>query len=271
MFFRNLLGAALFSTLILGGCASSGFQGITRNPSTGPLRLILIESPNNVDPAALPGIFAPDLPEDSGEARALVGSGVKKAEARAMAEMQNALVNNGMKVLGSEAIERSVSDLKLNEAQKMNYEQANELRSASGADGLLRFRITDYGQTPRAWRKSVIAFEIVSTVGIAAVAYAAPATRAIAGTYLVTEAVEETVEAYTGFWALDKLCRPVRIEAELVDLRSGETVWDDSSTGLANIHLIQLVTHVDAATRNAQLEDATRDSVEKLAGRLRAP
>jgi hypothetical protein len=270
MGFCDALVATLLSTLILGGCASSSVRQIAREPTAGPLRVVLVETPNSVDPPTLRRVFAPDLPEDSEEARKLVQSGVAKAEAQAMAEMQNALTNlAGMVVLSSEAITRSVNDLQINNPEtKLRQETANELRIVSGAEGLLRFRITDYGQTPKTWQKWVIGWEIVSTLGVAAIAYAAPKTRPLAGVYLVEESIEETIEAYSGFWALNKLCRPVRIEAELIELRTGETMWADSNTGLAEVRLIRLVTTVDAATRDAQLEAATHESAEGLIDRL---
>ena len=265
MGFRDALVATLLSTLILGGCAGSSVRQIAREPAAGPLRVVLVETPNSVDPPALRRVFAPDLAEDSDEARKLVQSGVAKAEAQAMVEMQNALTLAGMVVLSSEAITRRVNDLQINSTQTiLRQETANELRIVSGAEGLLRFRITDYGQTPKTWQKWVIGWEIVSTLGIAAIAYAAPKTRPLAGVYLVEESIEETIEAYSGFWALNKLCRPVRIEAELLDLRTGETVWADSNTGLAEVRLIRLVTSVDPATRDAQLEAATHEAAEGL-------
>lgn len=269
MVLRNALAATLFSTLILGGCAGSTVRRIEREPAAGPLRVVLAEIPIGIDPAALRRVLAPDVSEDSDEARKLVQSGVAKAEARAMTEVRNALAKAiGVLVVGSEAVANSVNDLQINSAEKLRRETANELRLASGADALLRFRITDYGETPKTWQKWVIGWEVVSTLGIAAIAYAAPKTRPLAGAYLVEESVEETVEAYTGFWALDKLCRPVRIEAELIDLRTGQTVWADSNTGLAKVRLIRLVTTVDAATRDAQLESAAHASVEELIDRL---
>ncbi len=268
MLFRYELVATFLCVLILSGCTTS-VQKTSREPMTPLLRVVVVESPNSVNLAVLRSVFAPDMPENSDEASKLVKSGMAEAETHTMAEMQNALINVGMTVLSSESIARSVNDLEINSVQtELSHEQANELHLVSGADGLLRFRITDYGQTPRAWRNWVIGFEVVSTVGIAAIAYSVPNTRPLAGAYLVTEAVEETAEAYTGFWALDKLSRPVRIEAEMFDLRTGELVWADSNTGLAKVHFIRLVTNIDAATRNDQLEDATHESVEKLIGRL---
>ena len=272
MVFRNALVAIILCTLLLDGCATSTVQIIAREPTAHPPQVVLIESPNDVDLSALRSVFAPDMPKDSEEVSKLVKSGMAEAEVRAMTEMKNALTNVGMTVLSSEMIVRSVNDLEINSVQKkLSIEQANELHHNTGADELLRFRITDYGQTPKAWRNWVIGFEVVSTVGIAAIAYSVPELRPLAGVYLVTEAVEETAEAYTGFWALDKLSRPVRIEAEMFDLRTGEMVWADSNTGLARVHLVRLATHIDSATRNAQLEDATHESVEKLIDRMVRP
>ena len=269
MVFRNALVATILCTLLLDGCATSTVQVIAREPTAHPPQVVLIESSSDVDLPALRNVFSPDMPKDSEETIKLVKSGMTEAEIRAMAEMKNALTNIGMTVINSEAVTRRVNELEINRMhKKLSLDQAHELHLVSGADNLLRFRITDYGLTPKAWRNWVIGFEVVSTVGIAAIAYTTPELRPLAGVYLVTEAVEETAEAYTGFWALDKLSRPVRIEAEMFDLHTGEMLWADNNTGLARVHLIRLATHIDAATRNAQLEDATHESVEKLMGQM---
>lgn len=269
MVFRNALVATILCTLLLDGCATSTVQVIAREPTAHPPQVVLIESSSDVDLPALRNVFSPDMPKDSEETIKLVKSGMTEAEIRAMAEMKNALTNIGMTVINSETVTRRVNELEISRMhKKLSPDQSHELHLVSGADNLLRFRITDYGLTPKAWRNWVIGFEVVSTVGIAAIAYTTPELRPLAGVYLVTEAVEETAEAYTGFWTLDKLSRPVRIEAEMFDLRTGEMLWADSNTGLARVHLIRLATHIDAATRNAQLEDATHESVEKLMGQM---
>lgn len=139
-----------------------------------------------------------------------------------------------------------------------------QLQSSSDADVLLRFGISDYGTTPKAWRQGVIAFEVISTLGIAAVAYARPATRAIAGAYLVQEAIEEGIEAYSGFWALDQVYRPVRVEAEMIDLKSGNRIWSDSETGLSDRRLSRIFRTVPKEEREAQLSVSLRDAIAKL-------
>lgn len=243
-----------------------------RQPVAGPLRVVPVEIPNSVDPAALRRVLAPDLPGNSGAARELVSSGVAKAEAEAMTEVRNALAGvAGMQVLGAQAAD----DVQIRNFDKILPQAASDLRRASGADALLRFRITDYGETPKTWEKWVIRWEVVSTLAIAGFIYAVPKTRPLAGIYLVEESIEETVEAYSGFWALDKLCRPVRIEAQLIDLRTGDVVWAESNTGLAKVRLGRLFADVDAATRVAQLESAThasaRDLIDRLAESLSPP
>jgi hypothetical protein len=112
----------------------------------------------------------------------------------------------------------------INEIQGHDFEtaisqdEADRIQTATGADALLRFGITDYGLTPKSWRKGYATFEVTSTLAIAGViAYSgSTVAKAAAGAYLTQEAVEETAEAYAGFWGLDVVCRPVRIEAELI-------------------------------------------------------
>ena len=269
MAFRISPIATLIYVLILSGCATSMARRTLHEPIAHPLQVVIVQSPNNVNPEALRMVFAPANPEISDETNKIIKSGMVDAEARAMGEMKSALTHAGITVLSNETISHSLNDLPISDTQKqLNCEQTQKFHLLSGADVLLKFRITDYGLTPREWRNWVIGFEIVSTVGIAAWAYYVPETRPLAAAYLVTESIEETAEAYSGFWALNKLSRPVRIEAELFDLHTGEMVWSDSNTGLAKVHLIRLFTNIDAATRKIQLEDATHESAEKLINRL---
>ena len=162
-----------------------------------------------------------------------------------------------------------INELQINNADTViTREIAEQLYAASGADVLLRFRITDYGVTPKAWRNAVIIFEVTSTLGIAAIAYAYPATRPIAGIYLIEEGIEETIEAYAGFWALDEVSRPVRIEAELITLDTGTQAWKSSATGLSDVGLTRLVRKVSAAERAAQLNSAIQEAAEKIVADL---
>src|SRR5579863_2670522 len=126
------------------------------------------------------------------------------------------------------------------------------LQSAHTAEAYLRIRVTDYGETPRRWEGAYITFEVVSTVAIAGGLYLHKVTRPLAGAYLLEESIEEFSEGYAGFWALNRLSRPVRLEADLVDAQSGEVLWRNAHTGLAgwrwrNLH------HMDDAARDELL------------------
>src|SRR5260370_10720590 len=174
-----------------------------------------------------------------------------------------------IEIANSEVVSRVINELQINNADTViTGEIAEQLHAASDADVLLRFRITDYGVTPKSWRNAVIIFEVTSTLGIAAIAYAYPATRPIAGISLIEEGIEETIEAYAGFWALDEVSRPVRIEADLIALNTGAQAWKSSATGLSDVGLTRLVRKVGAAERAAQLNRAIQEAAEKIVADL---
>jgi len=130
------------------------------------------------------------------------------------------------------------------------------LRARHPADAYLRIRLTDYGLTPKHWRSAYVGFEVLATLGIGALLYVHETTRPLAGLYLLQEGVEEYSEGYAGWWLLNRLSRPVRIEADLVDGTDGRVLWQDSETGLAGWRWGHLW-HMDAATRDALLQTAT--------------
>ncbi|TMG89860.1 MAG: hypothetical protein E6H72_11720 [Betaproteobacteria bacterium] len=231
---------------------------------------MLAQTPMLRDDPVFNKLFAPDLPKDSPESHQAIKDAVDNAEVRALAEIQKAFeTRTEIKSDNSEIVSRVINELQINNADTIvTREIAEQLHAVSDADVLLRFRITDYGVTPKSWRNAVIIFEVASTLGIAAIAYAYPATRPIAGIYLIEEGIEETIEAYAGFWALDEASRPVRIEAELIILNTGIQAWKSSATGLSDLGLTRLVRKVSAAERAAQLNSAIQDAAEKIVADL---
>ena len=262
---------AVLMGVVLCSCASApGYESATPSIVAYPQKAVLVQTPMLRDDPVLNKLFAPDLPKDSPESRQAIKDAVDNTEARAFAEIQKAFeTQTEIKIDNSEIVSRAINELQINNADTIiTAEIAEQLHAASDADVLLRFRITDYGVTPRSWRNAVIIFEVTSTLGIAAIAYAYPATRPIAGIYLVEEGVEETLEAYAGFWALDEVARPVRIEAELITLDTGTQAWKSSATGLSDVGLTRLVRKVSAAERAAQLNSAIQEAAEKLVADL---
>lgn len=141
------------------------------------------------------------------------------------------------------------------------------LQSQYPADAYLRVQVTDYGQTPGSWKSAYITFEVVTTLGIGVALYAHRTTRALAGAYLLEEGVEEFGEGYAGFWLVNRLSRPVRIDADLVDARSGAVLWHDSETGMAGWEWKHLW-HMDDDTRDELLQISTGKMAQELVTEL---
>ncbi len=141
------------------------------------------------------------------------------------------------------------------------------LESSLPADSYLRIRVTDYGETPRRWEAAYIGFEVVSTLAIAGALYVHKLTRPVAAAYLAEESVEEISEGYAGFWTLNRLSRPVRIEADMVDGLTGRILWREAHTGLARWRWRNL-RHMDDTARDALLEASLGRAVEAFAKSL---
>ena len=266
------IALAVLMGVVLCSCATTQGDGsTTQGIGAYPQKAVLVQTPMVMDDPAFNKLFAPDLPKDSPESHQAIKDAVDNAEVRALAEIQKAFeTQTEIKIDNSEVVSRMINELQINNADTViTSEIAERLHAASDADVLVRFRVTDFGVTPKSWKNAVIIFEVTSTLAIAALAYAYPSTRPIAGIYLVEESIEETLEAYAGFWALNEVSRPVRIEAELITLNTGTQAWKSSATGLSDLGLTRLVRKVSAAERDAQLNSAMREAAEKIVVDLR--
>jgi hypothetical protein len=88
-----------------------------------------------------------------------------------------------------------------------------------------------------------------------------------AGAYLLEESIEEFSEGYAGFWVLNRLSRPVRIEADLIDSQTGQVLWREAHTGLAPWRWRHL-RYVDDTTRDELLTTSMDKAVKALAASL---
>ena len=145
-----------------------------------------------------------------------------------------------------------------------------KLQSAHTADAYLRIRVTDYGQTPRRWAGAYITFEVVTTLAIAGGLYLHRVTRPVAGAYLLEESIEELTEGFAGFWLLNRLSRPVRVEADMIDGQTGQVLWHDAHTGLARWRW-QNLRHADNATRDGLLTVSMNKAVRGFWGCRQQP
>lgn len=267
---------ALFciAAISLAGCATApDIKQLGQSPLNVPVKTLVIESPMVIDQDRLHSVLAPDTRAGSQASNALISSGEQHAQEYALTAIQSDLENQAsLEVVAPAAKDHALVDKirEENQASAMTQDEADRLRAATGADALLRFGITDYGLTPKTWRSGYITFEVTSTLALAAL-IASPGTavaKAAAGTYLTEEAVEETAEGYAGFWALDVVYRPVRIEAELIRLNPVGTVWEYDDTGLSGRKLARLTSKVSPAERDRQLDQATDDAVKDIVSTL---
>lgn len=235
-----------------------------------------MESPVSIDKGRLQAVFTPDKIKSGSPASAeLINLGEQHAREYALASMNDALDKQpSFDIINPPAGQSPIiSDIgEMSFDSPITQDQADWLRAATGADALFRFGISDYGLTPKSWRDGYITFEITSTLAIAGViAYTGSAVaRTAAGAYLVQEGIEESAESYAGFWALDVVSRPVRIEAQLVRLDPVTTVWEASDTGLADVRLSRLTRKIGSVEQNNQLDQSTDYAVNDLVSSLAA-
>ena len=268
----SVLGAAL----CLSGCATAPTTHLARTAATldFPLRVVTLQAPMTVDAGRLQEACAPGakprLPAtDPG--RMPPGRG---GEARAAAAMAAPVGGEPNVVVIAPAGEQSALDPLRGRAldADLTPDEASRLRAATGAEVLLRYGITDYGLTPRAWRRGYTAFEVVTTLALAAViAYSGSrAAQAAATLYLVQETAEESAEAYATFHAFDVVCRPVRIQAQMLALDPHALLWQARDTGISDIKLGRYFRKVGADERDRQLDQATAAAVRGIARDLHA-
>ena len=255
----------------LGGCATTG--GWQLAPDDRPVKVLVLESPLTIDPGRLQKVVAPDNKTQLSLTDAPLADASAHAQAYALTTMQSALGRQpNLAVVSSpkEATELLDSVREHDMKTGLTQREADQLQQITGADAVLKFSISDYGLTPTAWRNGYITFEVTTTLGLAAIiAYSgSTVAKAAAGAYLVQEAIEETAEAYAGFWALDVVCRPVRIEAELIKLQPVSTVWEYHDTGLSDVRLARMTSTVTEEERIDQLDQATGKAIDDIVATL---
>ena len=145
----------------------------------------------------------------------------------------------------------------------ISTENLLSMQNAHPAAAYLRLRITDFGETPRRWKTSYITFEVVTTLAIAGALYVHRVTRAVAGVYLLQESIEELSEGYAGFWALNRLSQPVRIEADLLDGKTGHLLLHIKHTGMATWQW-RNVWHMDGAKREQLQNQSLQRAVSSV-------
>lgn len=190
-------------------------------------------------------------------------------ENRIDAALKQALKTSTLPELAGARVAQSDKSGLANLGKPLNAPELAALQAKYPANAYLRVKVTDVGQTPKTWESAYVTFEVVSTLAIAGFLYVHPVSRALAGVYLVQEGAEEFGEGYAGFWIVNRMSRPVRIEADLVDGKTGKVLWHDSETGMADWHWKDLW-HMDKSRRDVLLTRSTDKAVDDLVAQLEA-
>lgn len=242
--------------LLLAGCATQPISAYV--PPTS--RLTVLDLPPSISDNSLQRTFHPQTKQISTEALA---SDRQQIEQQVEADLKQALAKAGLPLLAEASIVSTDNPKLAQVGQPLDAATLTELQAKHPADVYLRVKVTDFGETPKSWEGAYIGFEVVTTLAIAGALYVHTVTRPLAGAYLVEESVEEFSEGYAGFWLLNRISRPVRIEADLVDGKTGAVLWHDNETGLADWHWDH-VWHMDDTTRDRLLTESTDHAVKDL-------
>jgi len=269
------LGLLFVLEALLHGCASTPPIQIDKEHAHLPLKILVVPSRVSIAPPLIGKVMAPDSKQKFTPTTPVVTQTINLIHEQAFTSMDTALASRPMLfVIHPPDSVKPVIE-KMTQADftaTPTQDEADRLLSATDADAVLKFRITDYGLTPKSWRSGYVTFEVVTTLAIT-VAIASIGTqvaKAAAGTYLAQEAIEETAEGYAGFWALDVVCRPVRIEAELFQLQPVKRIWQTSDTGLSDVSLSRLTRHVGTTELNKQLAQSTQAAAKDVVSELSA-
>ena len=267
------LAILCLTSIGLGGCATANEMQLRHMPV--PVKILVMQSPSTIKANKLQKVLAPQTKKKLTRSAPALAQGIKHSRKYAMTSMVSDLRDQPkLRLVTPPADEKplieKIQDKRFDSV--ISQKTADQIQTTTGADAILRFGITDYGLTPNSWRSGYITFEVVSTLAITAVIASAGTNLAkgAAGAYLAQETVEETAESYAGFWGLDVVCRPVRIEAELIQLHPVKVIWTDDDTGLSDVSLSRLTRKVGPPERNMQLDQATGYAVRDILADLSA-
>ncbi len=255
--------ASLGIVVLLAGCAGMPAQPPVSAVSPGA-RLNVLVLPSTMDDASLQRLFHAGEKQVTSD---VLADDRARVERQVEAELKEALALADLPQLRTANVVSPDDAQAGTIGQPLDAPALAALRAQYPADAYLRVEVTDYGQTPKSWKSAYVTFEVVTTLAIAGALYVHKVSRPLAGVYVLEEGVEEFSEGYAGFWMVNRLSRPVRIEADLVDGRTGVVLWHDSETGMADWEWKHLW-HMDKATQDALLTISTHKMADALVKEL---
>ncbi len=228
---RILKWVVLVCAVALSGCAVLP-DSLRGNPhfsvADHPVRkLVVAEVPTDAPVESWGQITSAPPPKDSQTEKKEISSRLEATSDEAAVWAASLLQGQGFQILPMEPME----SVKLTAGDAaIPPETLKKIRSTTGADAVFRFHITDMGSIPKIYDRWITIGTIGFITGAVALAYSDPVTRKYIGVYLLSEVIQEGAEAYGGYSLIDSYYRFARIEAELIDTRSGKTIWQDAAT-----------------------------------------
>ena len=201
-----------------------------------PMRVAVVELPIAHNVKRLKLVSSDPRPKDHSVERSLIEAKLRQAEEDAKASMIEALEWKGeFSVEKNEAAQSLAKSLDLaNDDRPIPLDRLDQFRQKTGVDAILRFRISDYGRTPRKVLKWIYAGTFAWIAGVITFAALNSNTRPYLGVYIGTEVLQEAAELYLGTSFFGHEYKPVRIEAELIDTKTGRNLWEDAKTRTAS-------------------------------------
>lgn len=253
--FFLLLCAA--SAPLLFGCASAPLP-LAVDAADHTSQLVLLELPPTVAPSVLNRL------QSLGQDKPLDDAALEKMREDIQAQLDGAihaaLKEHGLTGVSVKVIPQAAGQTV---GKPVSGQALQELQSISPARHYFRVSVSDFGETPRNWQDGYILLEVSSAAVVTTILYNNPSTRALAGIYLAEDVIEDVAKGYSGFWLVNRLSRPVRIEEDLIDGKDGNLLWHDSVMGMAEWHW-QNLWHMDESQRKALLDESVKKAAEKL-------
>lgn len=200
------------------------------------MTIVVVEVPIAHTVKRLRLISSDARPKDRSAERSVIEAKLRQAQADAKASMIEALEWKGeFAVNKSEDVQNLADSLNLsNDDRPIPLDRLDQFRQKTGVDAILRFRITDYGRTTRKVLKWIYAGTGAWIAGVITFAALNSNTRPYIGAYIGTEVLQESAELYLGTSFFGHEYKPVRIEAELIDTKTGRNLWEGAKTRTAS-------------------------------------
>ncbi len=257
-----------FFSVAIAVCLAFPSQALCDASPSKP-RLAIVQVPMNVRVKKL-ALISNDSTKDRDLQKLLIPVRLRQADECAKSSLiENIERETGYSVLKDSATENLLDSLDLARNDRtVPISVLREFQEATLADAVLRFRVTDYGRTPHVYLKWVYTATAVWIGGVVTLATLDPHARPYIGAYLLSEVVQEGAEAYLGTSLFGHEYKPVRVEAELLDARSGRVLWHGSATRTASKSIMKSFPPAERDRKEVQLAVATDRALLSLVNAL---